>query len=135
MTRSSHARRVIHSCLLPVRPVVRLLVCGWLALMQPGMSVYSLMPPEEHAEIDKELYGQTPDGRTLPGHEQHAPHDHPANQGTPVPDSTYFNPFDAAFYHALLAPAQRPALRGQPPETDVIAQSITIEPPDQPPRA
>lgn len=135
MNRSRHAQRVRQSFLSAARPAVYVLVCGWLALMQPGMSMYSLISPEEHAEIDEELYGQTPDGHTLPGHEQHAPHDHPTNQGTTVPDSTYFNPFDAAFYHSLLSPAQRPALHGQRLDADVIAQAITIAPPDQPPRA
>jgi hypothetical protein len=103
--------------------------------MQPGMSIYSVMAPEVHAKIDEELYGQTIDGHTLPGHEHQAPHDHPVNQGKPVPGGTYANPFDADFYHSLLSPAQRPALRGQRLETDVIAQSITIAPPEQPPRA
>lgn len=111
-----------------------LIMVGWLALMQPGMSIYSLMSPEEHAEIDAALYGQTPDGHTLPGHDQHAPHDHPANQGTPVPGGTYANPFDAAFYRALLSPAQRLALFDQRVELAAIAQLITIGPPDQPPR-
>ena len=114
--------------------MVCLFVCAWLAIMQPGMSIYSVISPEVHAEIDKELYGQTPDGHTLPGHEEHAPHDHPANQGTAVPDSTYINPFDAAFYRSLLLPAQQPALRGQRLETAIFARSITIEPPEQPPR-
>jgi hypothetical protein len=135
MIRSRHARRVVQSLLSPVRSTICLFVCAWLAIMQPGMSIYSVISPEVHAEIDKELYGQTPDGRTLPGHEEHAPHDHPANQGSTVPGSTYVNPFGAAFYHMLLAPAQRPALHRQRLETAIFAQSITIEPPDQPPRA
>jgi len=135
MIRSYHTQRVVQLLLLPVRPTVCLVVCAWLAIMQPGMSIYSVISPEVHAEIDKELYGQTPDGHTLPGHEEHAPHDHPANQGTAVPDSTYINPFDAAFYRSLLVPAQQPALCGQPLKADVIAQSIAVEPPDQPPRA
>jgi hypothetical protein len=135
MTRFRHVRRVIQPFLSPVRPMVCLFVCAWLAIMQPGMSIYSVISPEVHAEIDKELYGQTPDGHTLPGHEEHAPHDHPANQGTAVPDSTYINPFDAAFYHALFEPTQRPALNGQRLETAIFARSITIEPPEQPPRA
>jgi hypothetical protein len=135
MTRFRQARRVIQSLLSPIRPTVCLLACAWLAIMQPGMSIYSLISPEVHAEIDEQLYGQTIDGHTLPGHAQHAPHDHPANQGTSVPDSAYVNPFDATFYHVLLSPALRPALCGQPLEADVIAKSITIEPPDQPPRA
>jgi len=135
MIRSRHARRMIQPFLSPVRLMVCLFVCGWLALMQPGMSIYSVMAPEIHAEVDEELYGQTIDGHTLPGHEHQAPHDHPVNPGTPVPGTTYINPFDAAFYRSLLSPALRLALCGQRLDVDVIAQSISIEPPEQPPRA
>jgi len=135
MTHSHHARRVIQFFLSPVRSMICLFVCAWLALMQPGMSIYSVMSPALHAEIDEELYGQTIDGQTLPGHEHHAPHDHPVNPGTPVPGTTYINPFDAAFYRSLLSLALRPALHGQRLDVDVIAQSISIEPPEQPPRA
>jgi hypothetical protein len=135
MIRSRHARRVIQPFLSPVRLMVCLFVCGWLAIMQPGMSIYAVISPEVHAEIDEKLYGQTIDGHTLPGHEEHAPHDHPANQGTTAPDSTVINLFDAAFYRSLREPAQRPALNGQRLETAIFARSITIEPPEQPPRA
>jgi hypothetical protein len=135
MAHSYHARRVIQLCLSPVRLAICLLVCGWLALIQPGMSIYSVLAPEIHAEVDEELYGQTIDGHTLPGHEHQAPHDHPVNPGTPVPGTTYINPFDAAFYRSLLSPALRPALHDQRLDVDVIAQSISIEPPEQPPRA
>jgi hypothetical protein len=121
--------------LSPVRLMVCLFVCGWLAIMQPGMSIYAVISPEVHAEIDEKLYGQTIDGHTLPGHEEHAPHDHLANQGTTAPDSTVINLFDAAFYRWLREPAQRPALKGQRLETAIFARSITIEPPEQPPRA
>jgi hypothetical protein len=112
-----------------------LIVSAWLALVQPGMSYFWLVDPEVHAQIDKELYGQLPDGETLPGHEHHPPHEHPTSEGTTVPDLTFANPFDAGYYRSLFAPAQRPALRGQLVETSVIARSLVIEPPDQPPRA
>jgi hypothetical protein len=129
------AARAIRSLWRQAGLITCLIVSGWLALMQPGMSIYSLMSPEEHADIDKELYGQLPDGETLPGHEHHPPHEHPVNQGMSVPGLTFTNPFDAGYYRSLFAPAQCPALRGQRIELAVIAQSIAIAPPDQPPRA
>lgn len=135
MFRSHHARLVTQRIMSPIKAAIYLFVCGWLMLMQPGMSLYSVISPELHAEIDEELYGQTIDGHTLPGHAEHAPHDHPVNQASAVPGGTHINPFDAAFYYSLLAPALRPALRGQRLESDVIVQSISIEPPEQPPRA
>ncbi len=134
MSRAYHAPRAIRAYLSLVRPVVCALVAGWLMLMQPGMSLYAFIAPDVHAEIDAALYGQTPDGHALPGHEPHTPHDHPAHQGTPVPGAITLNPFDAAFYHVLLSPAQRPALRGQRVDAVVIAYTLAIEPPDQPPR-
>jgi hypothetical protein len=112
-----------------------LIVSAWLALVQPGMSYFWLIDPALHAEIDKEMYGQLPDGETLPGHEHHPPHEHPTSEGTTVPELTFANPFNAAFYQSLLAAAQRPALRSLRVEADVIAESIALEPPDQPPRA
>jgi hypothetical protein len=112
-----------------------LIVIAWLALVQPGMSYFWLIDPALHAEIDKELYGQLPDGETLPGHEHHPAHEHPTSEGTTVPELTFANPFDAAYYQSLLAAAQRPALRGELVEMNMIARSLAIEPPDQPPRA
>jgi hypothetical protein len=111
-----------------------LIVAAWLAFAQPGMSYYWLIDYEVHAQIDAELYGQRPDGETLPGHEHHLPHDHPIMPGISIPDLTLANPFDASFYELLLSPAQRLALFGQRVELDVIVQSIAIAPPDQPPR-
>lgn len=134
MIRAHRALRAIRAYLSLVRPVVCALVCSWMMLMQPGMSAYWLIAPDVHAEIDADLYGQTPDGHNLPGHEQHAPHDHPVNQGTPVPGAATVNPFDATFYHILLSPARRPTLRGQRVDAVVIAYTLAIEPPEQPPR-
>jgi hypothetical protein len=134
MSRAHHAPRAIRAYLSLVRPVICALVCSWLMLMQPGMSAYWLINPDVHARIDEAAYGQAPDGETLPGHEQHAPHDHPTGMGTTVPELTLLNPFDTAFYDTLLAPARRPAVRGQHLDADVIAHSITVAPPDQPPR-
>ena len=135
MIHFERARRAIRSFPHPARPIIGLIVCSWLALMQPGMSVFWLLNPDVHARIDEALYGQAPHGETLPGHEQHAPHGHPVGMGLSVPELTLTNPFDATFYHALLAPTQRPALRSPRVEADVIAKSIALEPPEQPPRA
>lgn len=134
MIHGVRAKQTVWSSLHPAQLILCLIVSAWLALIQPGMSYFWLVDPAIHAEIDKELYGQLPDGETLPGHEHHPPHEHPTAEGTTVPELTVANPFDADFYHSLLAPAQRPALRGPRVEAGVIAQSIAIEPPDQPPR-
>ncbi len=103
-------------------------------LVQPGLSYYWLIDPQIHAEIDAEEYGQTPDGHTLPGHEQHAPHDHPAGQGIVVSAPLLINPFGAEFYQALFAPAKSPALCDRCPNLAVFASSIALDPPEQPPR-
>jgi hypothetical protein len=129
-----HAARAICSILLPATFSVRLIVVAWLMFAQPGMSVYWLIDPEVHAQIDAEVYGQTTHGATLPGHEHHPPHEHPVTPGISLPGLTLVNPFDASFYQALLSPAQRLALFGHRVELAVIGQSIAIEPPDQPPR-
>jgi hypothetical protein len=123
-------------CLLrcQARIVTCLIVVGWLAFAQPGMSYYWVIDPGVHAQSDAELYGQTPLGETLPGHAHHPPHDHPVTLGINVPVLTVANPFGAAFYCALLSPAHRLALLDQRVELDTIAQPATIEPPDQPPR-
>ena len=127
--------RTVQSFLHPPRWVWCLLLSGWLMWLQPGMSYYWLIDPALHAQIDAELYDQLPDGETLPGHAPHAPHEHPITLGTPVPDLKLTNPFDAAFYRALLSPGQRPAWLDRRVELAVIDRSITIEPPEQPPRA
>ncbi|HTP11049.1 MAG TPA: hypothetical protein VMP08_22500 [Anaerolineae bacterium] len=75
-----------------------------------------------------------PDGATLPGHAHHPPHEHPSSPGIIVSGLTLANPFDAAFYRTLLAPAERLALPGQRLEMEVIAEAIALAPPDQPPR-
>jgi hypothetical protein len=116
----------------PGRTIISLLIGAWLMVVQPGLSYFWLITPGVHAEIDAELYGQSPAGETLPGHAPHAPHDHSGNFGTTIPQIA--NPFNAIFYLSLLAPAQRPALRGWRLELAVSADSIVIAPPDQPPR-
>lgn len=135
MSRARHTSREITAGRSLIRSALLLLVCCWLWVMQPGMSLYWLIAPEVHAEIDADLYGQTPDGRDLSDEHHRAPHDHPAQPGTPVPGAPTVNPFDAAFYIALLAPARRPALRGQRIDALVIAYTLALKPPDQPPRS
>ena len=116
------------------RVLLCLIVASWLAFAQPGTSYFALIDPIIHAQIDAERYGQQPDGETLPGHEPRPPHEHPAVPGITVPGLTLVNPFGSAFYTALLSPAQRLALLDRRVEMAVITQSITLEPPDQPPR-
>ena len=129
------AARAIHSFLRPARFSICLIVAAWLAYAQPGTSTYWLIDPDVHAQIDAEQYGQTTHGETLPGHDHHPPHEHPVTLGISIPGLTLTNPFDAAYYRSLLAPALRPALRGQRVELAVIAKAIALAPPDQPPRA
>lgn len=123
-----------HKSPRPGPAILSLLIGAWLIVVQPGMSYYWLINPCLHAEIDADVYGQSPTGETLPGHSPHAPHDHSPNVGGTLPDFTVTNPFDETFYASLLSAAQQPALQRQF-EIAVIARSITIEPPDQPPRA
>ena len=117
-----------------VKEIVCLLICSWLAFMQPGMSYYWLMDPHLHAEIDAEEYGQLPNGQTLPGQPWHPPHEHPTSFGASVEGLTLRNPFDEVFYNTVFSAAQRPALRGLRVDSSALGQSITVEPPDQPPR-
>ncbi len=129
-----HSVRAIRSQLSSAKLNGCLIVAVWLALVQPGMSGYWLIDPAVHARIDAELYGQLPDGETLPGHEPQLPHEHSIILGTAVSGLTLVNPFGAAFYCALLTPAQRLARLDRRAEPFVIPQSITLTPPDQPPR-
>jgi hypothetical protein len=129
-----HATRAIRLLLFAARFSGYLIVAAWLAFVQPGMSYYWLIDAEVHAKVDAELHGQRPDGETLPGHQPHPPHEHPVSLGMSVSGSTLANPFDAAFYRTLLSPAQQPAMFGQRVEAGVYGQSITLEPPDHPPR-
>lgn len=111
-----------------------LIVSGWLMLVQPGLSHYWLIDPHIHAEIDAALYGQTPDGETLPGHESHAPHQHPVNLGIIVSAPLLIDPFGAEFYRAVFAPATSPALCRRCLGVLIVAKSISLAPPEQPPR-
>jgi hypothetical protein len=128
---------LITACMKPnsVRPLVVLLTCVWLALMQPGVSVYWLIAPAIHARIDVDEYGQTPDGQPLPGRPATPPHGHPTSDAFPASAVSLPTSFDAAFYQMVFSPAQRPSLNGERTEASVIAESITPDPPDHPPRA
>ncbi len=127
-------RRAIRSLWPSARLGGCLIAAVWLAFVQPGMSYFGLIDPAVHAQIDAELYGQRPDGETLPGQDYHLPHEHSTSPGITVSGLTLINPFDTAFYRALLSPAERLALQEQRLLTEVIAQAIALAPPDQPPR-
>jgi hypothetical protein len=107
----------------------------WVSVVQPGLSYFWLIDPDVHAEIDAEEYGQTPDGRMLPGHPWHPPHDHPSSAGLSITDLVQQNAFDAAFYATVFSPAERPALQDRLLEVEMLVKSSDMPPPDQPPRA
>jgi hypothetical protein len=122
------------------RNLIRLIVfdlCVWLMMVQPGLSFYWLIDPAVHAAIDAARYGQTIDGRPLPGHVQdhQPPHEHPSSSGVPAPNLSLSNVFDRTFRLIVFAPARRPAINGERHEAAVIADSITLIPLDPPPRA
>ncbi len=111
------------------------MICSWLALMQPGMSVFWLIAPAIHARIDADEYGQTIDGRPLPDRPVRPPHSHPSDDAFPNSAVSPLTGFDRTFYQTLFSPAGRPSLNGERAETSVTAQSIALAPPDHPPRA
>ena len=117
------------------RSIISAVICTWIALVQPGVSAWWLMDPQVHAKIDLEEFGQTPDGRTLPGHPWHPPHNHPTSAALGISDLIQQNAFDAAFYEIVFRPAHEPALQGQALEIEVIATATDLAPPDHPPRA
>lgn len=117
------------------RLIIALITGMWVALVQPGLSYFWLLDPQVHADIDAEEYGQTPDGRTLPGHPWHPPHDHPSGAALSISDLIQQNAFDARFYAKVFAPADRPSLQDQPIEIAVLATAVDLAPPDLPPRA
>jgi hypothetical protein len=119
------------------RTIIACLIGSWLMVAQPGVSPYALIDPAVHTAIDAEVYGQTIDGRPLPGHERdhHLPHHHPGGSGLPTPNLSLPNVFDHAFYLNVLAPGKQRALSSERCEAAVIAESITLVPLDPPPRA
>ncbi|MFN8597097.1 MAG: hypothetical protein U0559_13060 [Anaerolineae bacterium] len=114
---------------------LNLLIGAWLILVQPGMSYYWLISPHVHAEIDAELYGQSPTGETLPGHTPHLPHQHPISPGMTAPESTISNPVDLGVRASIWSAAQQLALLNRVFEISEAVESLVIEPPRQPPRA
>lgn len=117
------------------RLLIGLTICIWVALVQPGLSYFWLIDSDEHTKIDADLYGQTPDGRTLPGHPWHPPHQHPTSLSLGAFELMQQNAFDAEFYAKVFSPAIWLALQSDLLEVQVIAQPIDLPPPDQPPRA
>jgi hypothetical protein len=117
------------------RPFVCLVVCGWLALVQPGVSYYWLIDPHRHAEIDAELYGQLPDGRMLPGHPYQPPHEHPSSGGLPTTDPVTLDDDASAYSGAIFLEANRPSLQSSYAEAAVIPRAVFLDPPEHPPRA
>ena len=117
------------------RMILNLLIGAWLILVQRGMSYYWLISPYLHAEIDAELYGQSPTGETLPGHTSHAPHQHPIGLGMTAPESAISNPIDLGVRTSIWLAAQQLALLNRVIEVSEAVEAIVIEPPRQPPRA
>ncbi len=117
------------------RSFVCLIVCGWLALVQPGLSYYWLIDPSLHAKIDAERYGQLPDGRTLPGHPHHPPHEHPSSGGLPTTGAAALDGCAVAYSSVIFWEANRPSLHSRPAEAAVIARAVFLDPPEHPPRA
>jgi len=117
------------------RSVVCLIVCSWLALVQPGLSYYWLIDPQVHAEIDAERYNQLPNGRMLPGHPYYPPHEHPSSGGLPIAYPVTLEEEAAAFSRAIFWEANRPSLQSSYVEVTVIPRAIFPDPPEHPPRA
>ena len=115
--------------------LARLVVCGWLALVQPGLSYYWLIDPQVHAEVDAELYDQLPDGRMLPGHPYHPPHQHPGSSGLPTADPVTLGTDASAGSRAIFWAANRPSLQNSCADAAVIACAVFLDPPEHPPRA
>jgi hypothetical protein len=111
------------------------MACAGLMLVQPGVSSTWLLDARRHAAIDADLYGQTPDGRTLPGHAEHPPHQHPGDDGLPNPDVMPLQHFAVAYAAAIFSEANRPSLQDRRSEAAVFATAVFLEPPDHPPRA
>lgn len=118
-----------------IRSLFGFMTCAWLALMQPGVSVYWLIAPAIHARIDADEYGQTIDGQPLPDRPVTPPHSHPAHDASAESAVSLPTSFDASFYQVVFSPAQRPSLNGQHIEAHVNAESIALDPPEHPPRA
>ena len=117
------------------RLLVCLIICGWLAFVQPGLSYYWLIDPNVHAEIDAERYGQLPDGRVLPGHPYQPPHEHPSSGGLPITQVIQFENEVARCSQAIFWEANRPSLQDHYAEAAAIPLAVFLDPPEPPPRA
>ena len=117
------------------RLIVCLVVCGWLALVQPGLSYYWLIDPQLHAEIDADRYGQLPDGHMLPGQPYQPPHEHTSSDGLPTPHPAALDDDTSACSRAIAWEANRPALQNNHAEAVVIVRAVFLDPPEHPPRA
>jgi len=115
--------------------IIMAVACTGLALVQPGVSSTWLIGARQHAEIDADLYGQTPDGHTLPGHAEHPPHQHSAEEGLPNSVAIALQRFDGGYAAAILWEANRPSLQDRRSDATVIASAVFLEPPEHPPRA
>ncbi len=135
MMYAKHVRRYRQQVRGLVRPFVYLLVCGWLALVPPGLSYYWLINPQQHAEIDAERYDQLPDGRMLPGHPYQPPHEHPSGGGLPTAQSIQLDNRVALYSRAIFWEANRPSLQNSYSEAAVIASAVFLDLPEHPPRA
>ncbi len=117
------------------RSFVCLVVCGWLAFVQPGLSYYWLIDPQVHADIDAERYSQLPDGRMLPGHPYQLPHEHPSSGSLPTAHPVTFDDDASAYSRTIFWEANRPSLQNSYAEAAVIACAVFPDPPEHPPRA
>ncbi len=115
--------------------LVCLIVCGWLAVVQPGVSYYWLIDPHVHAEIDAERYGQLPDGRMLPGHPYQPPHEHPSSGSLPTTQAIPFENEVAHCFQAIFWEANRPSLQYRYVEAAAIPRAVFLDTPEPPPRA
>ncbi len=112
-----------------------LIVSGWLAFVQPGLSYYWLIDPHVHAEIDADRYGQLPDGRMLPRHPYEPPHDHPSSGGLPITQAIQFENEVVRRSQAIFWEANRPSLQPRYAEAAAIPRAVLLDPPEPPPRA
>ena len=117
------------------RLFVCLIVCGWLALVQPGLSYYWLIDPQRHAEIDADSYGQLPDGRMLPGRPYHPPHEHSSSSGIPATHPATLDDDASTHSSAIFHEANRPSLQNRYSVAAVITRAVFLDPPEHPPRA
>jgi hypothetical protein len=115
--------------------IMAVVACAGLTLVQPGVSSTWLIGTRQHAKIDADLYGQTPDGRTLPGHAEHPPHQHSADDGLPNSVVIVLQRFEVGYAAAILSEANRPSLQDRRSDATVIASAVFLEPLEHPPRA